>query len=127
MKAYKRPDGGISIVYHTNESINKENINNEYILIGEDIELPSREFRDAWTINSSKIDIDFNKAKEITKNRIRIEREKELKKLDVEYMRALEMNVDTASIINRKQKLRDITKRIDECTTLDELRYINCD
>lgn len=76
-----------------------------------------------------KIKINFGKAQEITKVRLRREREPLLQALDIEYMQALEAtdSVSTAKrreIATKKQALRDITKKADEATTLDELRAI---
>lgn len=68
------------------------------------------------------ITINFDKAKEITKARLRIEREPLLIAQDVAFQRALESGADTAAIIAEKQRLRDITKAVDTATTLDELK-----
>ena len=68
------------------------------------------------------ITINFDKAKEITKARLRIEREPLLIAQDVAFQRALESGADTAAIIAEKQRLRDITKAVDTANTLDELK-----
>jgi len=68
--------------------------------------------------------INFNKAKDITKTRLRAEREPLLEAQDVAFQRALESNSDTSEIVAEKQRLRDITKLADEATTLDELKNI---
>jgi len=68
--------------------------------------------------------IDINKAKEITKDRLRQEREPLLVAQDVAFQRALESNADTSAIVAEKQRLRDITKLADKATTLDELKAI---
>ena len=70
------------------------------------------------------ITINFDKAKEITKKRLRIDREPLLTAQDVLYMRAIEANADTTSIVAEKQRLRDITKLADQATTIDELKTI---
>jgi len=70
--------------------------------------------------------IDINKAKEITKDRLRVERKPLLESLDVAFQRALESNADTSAIVAEKQRLRDITKQVDTATTLDELRGLSC-
>lgn len=72
------------------------------------------------------ISIDFNKAKEITKDRLRAERIPLLSAQDVAFQRALETGADTSAIIAEKQRLRDITNLVDNCTTLDELRALSC-
>jgi hypothetical protein len=70
------------------------------------------------------ITINFDKAKEITKDRLRAERSPLLVEQDVAFQRALESGADTAAIVAEKQRLRDITKLADAATTLDELKGI---
>lgn len=70
------------------------------------------------------ITININKAKEITKERLRSERDPLLKQQDVAFQRALESGADTAAIVAEKQRLRDVTKLADSATTLDELKQI---
>jgi hypothetical protein len=72
------------------------------------------------------ITININKAKNITKDRLRIERAPLLQAQDVAFQRALESNSDTSDIVAEKQRLRDITKLVDEATTLEELKTITC-
>jgi len=71
------------------------------------------------------ITINFDKAKAITKDRLRTERTALLEAQDVLFQRALENNADTATIVAEKQRLRDITRLADEATTLDELKGIS--
>ena len=68
--------------------------------------------------------IDINKAKDITKDRLRQEREPLLLAQDVAFQRALEINADTSAIVAEKQRLRDITKLADEATTVEELKAL---
>lgn len=70
------------------------------------------------------ITINFDKAKDITKDRLRMERAPLLVAQDVLYMRATEQGADTTAIVAEKQRLRDITKLADEATTLDELKAL---
>ena len=70
------------------------------------------------------ITINFDKAKEITKDRLRAERIELLQAQDVAFQRALENGTDTAAIVAEKQRLRDITTLADTATTLDELKAI---
>lgn len=70
------------------------------------------------------ITINFEKAKAITKDRLRKERTPLLQAQDVAFQRALESGADTAAIVAEKQRLRDITKLADQATTLDELKQI---
>jgi hypothetical protein len=70
------------------------------------------------------ITINLNKAKVITKERLRTERAPLLQAQDVAFQRALESGQDTASIVAEKQRLRDITKLADQAQSLDELKAI---
>lgn len=78
-------------------------------------------FLDALNIDLS---IDIEKAKEITKDQLRIKRKPLLDDLDIEYMRAEETGSDKTEIINKKQELRDITIKVDECDTVEELKAL---
>jgi uncharacterized protein YdaT len=66
--------------------------------------------------------IDINKAKDITKDRLRAERKPLLEAQDVAFQRALESNADTSAIVAEKQRLRDITNQVDTMTTVEELK-----
>jgi uncharacterized protein YdaT len=66
--------------------------------------------------------VDINKAKDITKDRLRQERKPLLEAQDVAFQRALESNADTSAIVAEKQRLRDITSQVDTATTLEELK-----
>ena len=68
--------------------------------------------------------IDINKAKDITKDRLRQEREPLLLAQDVAFQRALESNADTSAIVAEKQRLRDITTLVDTATTVEELKAL---
>jgi hypothetical protein len=68
------------------------------------------------------ITINFDKAKAITKERLRAERTPLLQAQDVAFQRAQESGADTTSIVAEKQRLRDITNIT--ATTLDELRTL---
>lgn len=70
------------------------------------------------------ITINLDKAKIITKDRLRAERTPLLQAQDVAFQRALESGADTAAIVAEKQRLRDITALADAATTLDELKQI---
>ena len=68
--------------------------------------------------------VDINKAKDITKDRLRAERKPLLEAQDLAFQRALELNADTSSIVAEKQRLRDITKKVDAANTLEELKLM---
>ena len=68
--------------------------------------------------------VDINKAKDITKDRLRQEREPLLLAQDVAFQRALETNADTSAIVAEKQRLRDITTLVDTANTVEELKAL---
>ena len=72
------------------------------------------------------ITINLDKAKEITKERLRAERKPLLEEQDILFMKAQEAGSDTTTIVAEKQRLRDITNSVDSCTTTDELKTLNC-
>jgi UDP-N-acetylglucosamine pyrophosphorylase len=68
--------------------------------------------------------INFDKAKQITKERLRQERKPLLEQQDVLFQRSLENNADTSAIVAEKQRLRDITNLVDNATTLEQLKQL---
>jgi hypothetical protein len=70
------------------------------------------------------ITVNFDKAVDITKARLRQERKALLEAQDVAFQRALEAGADTSAIVAEKQRLRDITKLADEATTLEQLKAL---
>jgi hypothetical protein len=70
------------------------------------------------------IGISLNKAKDITKDRLRTERTPLLQAQDIAFQRALEQGADTTAIVAEKQRLRDITNLADQASSLDELKAI---
>jgi hypothetical protein len=85
-----------------------------------------RDFRNAWELSGADITVNFAKAQEITKDRLRAERTPLLEAQDVAFQRALESGADTSAIVAEKNRLRDVTGLVDGATTLDELRAISC-
>jgi len=68
------------------------------------------------------IQVNFSKAQDITKDRLRADRKPLLEAQDILYMRAQEAGSDTSAIVTEKQRLRDITEQVDSMSTLDELK-----
>jgi hypothetical protein len=68
--------------------------------------------------------IDIDKAKDITKDRLRAERDPLLLAQDVAFQRALEINANTSAIVAEKQRLRDITTLVDTANTVEELKAL---
>ena len=73
------------------------------------------------------ITINLDKAKDITKKRLRNERMALLEAQDIKFMQAQESGSDTKEIVAEKQRLRDITKSVDSCKTTDELKALKCE
>jgi hypothetical protein len=80
------------------------------------------QFYDAWELADGVVTVNFAKAVELTKKRLRAERTPLLAAQDVLFQRAQESGADTSAIVAEKQRLRDITNF--SATTLDELRSL---
>ena len=68
------------------------------------------------------ITVDINKAKVITKDRLRADRKPLLEEQDILFMKAQEAGTSTSAIVTEKQRLRDITKQVDTMTTTTQLK-----
>lgn len=119
--------GGVSVCIPTGELPIDEVLTKDCpdgaIIVDAD-SLPNYDFFSAWELNGTTVTVSLDKAKEITKDRLRAERTPLLQAQDVAFQRALEEGKDTTSIVAEKQRLRDITKLADKATTLDELKGI---
>jgi len=73
------------------------------------------------------ITINLDKAKGITKVRLREERTPLLAAQDVLFMQAQEVDGSTTDIVKEKKRLREITDGADDCTTTDELKALSCE
>jgi len=73
------------------------------------------------------VTVNFTKAQDITKDRLREERKPLLEAQDIAYMKAQESGADITAIVTEKQRLRDITNTVDSMTTLDELKAASCE
>ena len=71
------------------------------------------------------VSVNMDKAKVITKDRLRVERKPLLEAQDVAFQRALESGSETTAIVTEKQRLRDITNAIDAMTTTDQLKAVS--
>ena len=126
---YTNENGNVSLCVPTGEMPIEDVLAKdcpEGSIIVERSELPEADFDfiDAWRLINGVVSVDLAAAKEITKARLRFEREPLLAAQDVLYMRATEANQDTTAIVAEKQRLRDITTLADAATTLDELKAI---
>jgi hypothetical protein len=117
---------GVSVVYPTSElSIEDVQIKDcPQGTIIDDSTLPSRDFRNAWELVDEAVAVNFAKAQDLTKARLRAERTPLLEAQDVAFQRALESGADTSTIVAEKQRLRDITNQVDTANTVEELKSI---
>ena len=130
---FKNDNGGVATCIPTGE-IPIESVMEKDVPTGrgarivENSSLPHEhnDFYDAWEMDETSVTVNMSKAKEITKTRLRAEREPLLQTQDVAFQRALENGADTTAIVAEKQRLRDITLLADEATTLEELKTITC-
>ena len=118
--------GGVSICTPTGEisieAVLAKDCPKDAIIV-EISSLPTdNDFYNAWELVDGKVEISLAKATEITKNRLRAEREPLLAAQDVAFQRALETGADTSVIIAEKQRLRDITNF--NVTNFDELKKL---
>jgi len=126
---FTNDNGGVSVCVPTGELPIEQVLTKdcpEGAIIVDYDSLPSEhnDFFNAWELNGAAVIVNFAKAKNITKDRLRAERISLLAAQDVAFQRALEEGKDTTAIVAEKQRLRDITKLADEATTLDELKAI---
>jgi hypothetical protein len=114
------PTGEISI-----EAVQTKDTPKGSIIVNQS-DLPNQhnDFFDAWELVGGKVEVSLAKAKEITKKRLRSEREPLLAAQDVAFQRALETGADTTAIVAEKARLRDVTSLADAETTLEGLRAI---
>lgn len=123
--------GGVSVCIPTGEipieQVQSKDIPSNiqsYIVSASTLPEEDNDFFDAWEQTRGVVTVNIEKAKEITKRRLRMEREPLLAAQDVLYMRALEAGTDTSAIVAEKQRLRDVTNQVNTCTTPAELRAL---
>jgi hypothetical protein len=126
---FTNDNGGVSVCIPTGElSIQavKEKDTPAGSLIVNTADLPNQynDFFDAWELVDGEVEVSLAKAKEVTKKRLRAEREPLLAAQDVLFQRAQEANADTTAIVAEKNRLRGITDLADSATTLEGLRTI---
>lgn len=92
-------------------------------------DLPNQynDFYDAWEMDANSVTVNLTKAKELTKTRLRREREPLLAAQDILFQRAQEDGSDTTAIVTEKNRLRNITDLADSATTLEELRALKAE
>jgi len=72
--------------------------------------------------------VSLAKAKEITKDKLRVERKPLLEAQDIAFMKAQEAGTSTSAIVTEKQRLRDITgDYVDDMDNLTDLKAATTD
>lgn len=127
---FTNSNGGVSVCIPTGElDINavKAKDTPSTSIIVQDSELPQadNDFFNAWELANGVVTVNLTKAKELTKARLRAEREPLLAAQDVLFQRAQETGGDTSAIVAEKQRLRDVTGLVDACTSTAQLRALN--
>jgi hypothetical protein len=126
---FTNDNGGVSVCIPTGEiSIEavqtKDTPKGSLIVNTSDLPNQHNDFFDAWELVNGKVEVSLAKATELTKKRLRAEREPLLAAQDVAFQRAQESGADTTAIVAEKNRLRDVTKLADAQTTLEGLRAI---
>lgn len=126
---FQNEQGGVSVCIPTGELSIEQVLTKDCpagAMIVDSDTLPNEhnDFFNAWELNGTTVTVNLDKAKAITKDRLRAERAPLLQAQDVAFQRALESGADTTAIVAEKQRLRDITKLADQATTLEQLKQI---
>lgn len=125
---YTNDFGGVSVCTPTGEldieAVKAKDTPEHSIIVDADTLPADADFFDAWELTDGVVSVNFRKAQLITKARLRIERAPLLAAQDVAWQRAQESGADTTEIVAEKNRLRDITKLADSCTTTAELRAL---
>ena len=125
---FTNDNGGVSVCIPTGELSIEAVLEKDCpkgAMIVEQSALPTdNNFFDAWELADGVVTVSLTKATEITKKRLRSEREPLFAAQDIAFQRAQEANADTTAIVAEKQRLRDVTKLADAETTLEGLRAI---
>lgn len=127
---FTNENGGVSVCIPTGELPieqvqSKDCPPDSFIVSASSLPEEDNDFFDAWEQTNGVVTVNLEKAKSITKDRLRAERAPLLAAQDVAFQRALESGADTTAIVAEKQRLRDITTLADVCTTTAELRALS--
>lgn len=125
---HKNEFGGVTLTWPTGELPIEQVLVKDCppgaVIVDTDTLPQNHDFFNAWEMDGNGVQVNFDKAKELTRQRLRMERAPLLVVQDVAFQRALETNADVAPIVAEKQRLRDLTKLVDAAATLDELRAL---
>lgn len=128
---FTNENGGVSVCIPTGElpieQVQSKDIPGgvqSYIVAASSLPEDDNDFFDAWEQTKGVVTVNIAKAREVTKRRLRAEREPLLAAQDVAFQRALESGADTSAIVAEKKRLRDITKLADGVDSLAGLRAL---
>jgi hypothetical protein len=132
---HKQEDGRIGILFpsdeymknHSIEELATKDLNNtSNYIVKDSIDDIDLEYSDAYTLSDNVLSIDFDKFKEIHKNKWREARKPLLSSLDIEFMKAVELadSEKQAEIASKKQALRDVTKTEIVGNTPEEIKSV---
>jgi hypothetical protein len=125
---HKNEFGGVTLTWPTGElpieQVLVKDCPPSAVIVDADTLPQNHDFFNAWEMNGNGVQVNLDKAKELTRQRLRIERAPLLAAQDIAFQRAIEISADTAPIVAEKQRLRDLTKLVDAAATLDELRAL---
>lgn len=141
--AIENPDDSsrVAIMYPTGELSVEDVIKRDVdttkpyqVMNSDELPIEDDDFFNAWTFGPKcdkgkySVVADMIKAKDITRDKLRVARKSLLEKLDIDFMRAVERaDTNTQRIITeKKQRLRDVTKHpdIDNAKCCTELRRL---
>lgn len=126
---FTNDNGGVSVCVPTGE-IDIETVkakdtpSNSIIVDSSALPEADNDFFNAWELANGLVTVNLGKAKEITKARLRAEREPLLAAQDVLFQRAQETGADTSTIVAEKTRLRNITNLVNTCVSTTELRNL---
>jgi hypothetical protein len=127
---FSNGSGGVSVCVPTGalpiEEVLQKDCPKNAIIVDSSILPKDNSFFNAWELLDSIVIVNKNKAIDITKSKLRIEREPLLAAQDIAYQRATEVGGDTTAIVAEKNRLRDITLLADKAVTLEELVALKC-
>lgn len=92
----------------------------------EEMEGLDQEYICAYDIVKKSLKLNIEKVRNIKKDLLRVERSHLLKKLDVDFMLAIENddNETKLKIVSEKKRLRDITNLVDLASTVEEIKAV---
>jgi len=127
---YTNNKGGVTIVAPNPELdidyVKAKDTPEHSIIIDTDDITVSDYWFDAWELVDGTVTVNFERAQELTRTRLRAERTPLLAAQDILFQRALETGADTTAIVAEKNRLRAITDLVNTASTLDELQGLSC-